>query len=217
MIQETNLKPYFIYNSENHQFPLVVSIPHSGTQLTREMQETLLPDVVLSNMDWYLPQLYAFLAEWGVTVLVNPISRYVIDPNRPPFQKIGDAYTTNCIYETTTSGEPMYAAPLTEAVRLERKRCYYDAYHQALKQLLAEKKQRFSKVYFLDLHSYGMDTGSDAIIGTQFGQTLFGSLFYRFTNFIGAGRIAGCRKSAFCRWLSHKALWSRYANRSGSD
>ena len=171
MIQETNLKPYLIYNSENHRFPLVVSIPHSGTQLTREMQETLLPDVVLSNMDWYLPQLYAFLVEWGVTVLVNPISRYVIDPNRPPFQKIGDAYTTNCIYETTTSGEPMYAAPLTEAVHLERKRCYYDAYHQALKQLLAEKKQRFSKVYLLDLHSYGMDTGSDAIIGTQFGQT----------------------------------------------
>ena len=65
----------------------------------------------------------------------------------------------------------MYAAPLTEAVRLERKHCYYDAYHQALKQLLAEKKQRFSKVYLLDLHSYGMDTGSDAIIGTQFGQT----------------------------------------------
>ena len=152
MIQETNLKPYLIYNSENHRFPLVVSIPHSGTQLTREMQETLLPDVVLSNMDWYLPQLYAFLVEWGVTVLVNPISRYVIDPNRPPFQKIGDAYTTNCIYETTTSGEPMYAAPLTEAVHLERKRCYYNAYHQAL-------------------HSYGMDTGSDAIIGTQFGQT----------------------------------------------
>lgn len=171
MIQETNLKPYLIYNSENHRFPLVVSIPHSGTQLTREMQETFLPDVVLSNMDWYLPQLYAFLVEWGVTVLVNPISRYVIDPNRPPFQKIGDAYTTNCIYETTTSGEPMYAAPLTEAVRLERKHCYYDAYHQALKQLLAEKKQRFSKVYLLDLHSYGMDTGSDAIIGTQFGQT----------------------------------------------
>ena len=52
----------------------------------------------------------------------------------------------------------MYAAPLTEVVRLERKRCYYDANHQALKQLLAEKKQRFSKVYFLDLHSYGMDT-----------------------------------------------------------
>ena len=51
MIQETNLKPYTIYHSENHSFPLVVSIPHSGTQLTREMQETLLPDVVLSNMD----------------------------------------------------------------------------------------------------------------------------------------------------------------------
>lgn len=31
MIQETNLKPY-IYHSENHRFPLVVSIPHSGTQ-----------------------------------------------------------------------------------------------------------------------------------------------------------------------------------------
>lgn len=77
MIQETNLKPYLIYNSENHRFPLVVSIPHSGIQLTREMQETLLPDVVLSNMDWYLPQFYAFLVKWGVTVLVNPISRYM--------------------------------------------------------------------------------------------------------------------------------------------
>ena len=48
MIQETNLKPYTIYHSENHSFPLVVSIPHSGTQLTREMQETLLPDEMMT-------------------------------------------------------------------------------------------------------------------------------------------------------------------------
>ena len=48
----------------------------------------------------------------------------------------------------------MYAAPLTEVVRLERKRCYYDAYHQALKQLLAEKKQRFSDRFGYHLHLY---------------------------------------------------------------
>ena len=49
MIQETNLKPYTIYHSENHSFPLVVSIPHSGTQLTREMQETLRPIVFMKR------------------------------------------------------------------------------------------------------------------------------------------------------------------------
>ena len=80
MIQETNLKPYLIYNSENHRFPLVVSIPHSGTQLTREMQETFLPDVVLSNMDWYLPQLYAFLVELTRTVRHFRKSEMLIRP-----------------------------------------------------------------------------------------------------------------------------------------
>lgn len=35
MIQETNLKPYTIYHSENHSFPLVVSIPHSGTTIDK--------------------------------------------------------------------------------------------------------------------------------------------------------------------------------------
>ena len=110
----------------------------------------------------------------------------------------------------------MYAAPLTEAVRLERKHCYYDAYHQALKQLLAEKKQRFSKVYLLDLHSYGMDTGSDAIIGTQFGQTCSAAYSTALRTLLEQGGMRVAENQPFAGGYL-KALWSRYANRSGSD
>ena len=44
-------KVFSIYNQDIHLHPLVISIPHSGTQLTQKMKDNLIKDVILPNMD----------------------------------------------------------------------------------------------------------------------------------------------------------------------
>jgi len=65
--------------------PLLVSIPHAGTQLTPEVEAGLseaargLPDT-----DWHIPLLFDFMRDLGASVLIGRYSRFVIDLNRPP-------------------------------------------------------------------------------------------------------------------------------------
>jgi N-formylglutamate deformylase len=42
--------------------PLLVSMPHSGLQLTQTVANTLTPEALaLPDTDWHIPQLYNFL------------------------------------------------------------------------------------------------------------------------------------------------------------
>ena len=64
--------------------PLLVSMPHSGLNLTPEVTAALTQNASkLPDTDWYLPQLYDFLSELGVGRIKANYSRYVIDLNRP--------------------------------------------------------------------------------------------------------------------------------------
>lgn len=175
-----NQSPYNLYNETIHKYPIVVSIPHSGVLITQDMAENLRENIILPNMDWYIPKLYSFLKNLNVTVIINNMSRYVIDPNRNPNMNKGNSYLNNVIYETTTFGFPMYKKPLDNKIKETRKVKYYIPYHNELTKLLYEKKKYFEKVYLIDLHSYGMDTGSDVVIGNCFDK----SCSYKFRIFI---------------------------------
>ena len=72
---------YTVLNSEQHS-PVVISLPHSGTWIPVAMKKALLPNAVLANTDWFLPELYDFLPAAGFTTLINHVNRYVADPNR---------------------------------------------------------------------------------------------------------------------------------------
>jgi len=64
--------------------PLLVSMPHSGLQLTPQVANTLVPEALaLPDTDWHIPKLYDFLGSMNVSVLQANYSRYVIDLNRP--------------------------------------------------------------------------------------------------------------------------------------
>ena len=68
--------------------PLLVSMPHSGLQLTPSVANTLIPEALaLPDTDWHIPQLYDFLESMGVSVIKANYSRYVIDLNRPEDDK----------------------------------------------------------------------------------------------------------------------------------
>lgn len=64
--------------------PLLLSIPHAGTDLTPEVADRLTPAArPLSDTDWHIPQLYDFAHGLGASVLAANYSRFVIDLNRP--------------------------------------------------------------------------------------------------------------------------------------
>lgn len=165
------------YNLNCHDLPFVISIPHSGTKITKQMNDQLLDDAVLANMDWYLPKLYDFLKDLRFTIIINNISRYVIDPNRKINACIGTSYTTNLIYKETTQGYPMYKNNIINDEINERITAFYKPYHEMIQGAINEKLRYYNTVYLIDLHSFGRNEGGDVIIGNRHGKTASNDYF----------------------------------------
>ncbi|MBR5536868.1 MAG: N-formylglutamate amidohydrolase [Clostridia bacterium] len=168
-----------VWNRERHELPFVISIPHSGVCITDGMAQNLKSDAILANMDWYLPELYDFLADMGFTVMVNRVSRYVIDPNRELAGGKQADYTKALIYEKTTFGRDLYQRALSEGEVQERIDRFYKAYHQTLQDLIAEKQKYFDRVYLLDLHSFGKELEADVVLGNNDGGSMNERLLLR--------------------------------------
>ena len=139
-----------IWNNDKNEIPIIVSIPHSGTYIPRIMKKNLISNVVLANMDWYLPSLYSFLKDLKITTIINNVSRYVIDVNRELFNNSNDSYVHNYIYTKTTFNIPMYKEKLKDEEIKSRILKYYTPYHITLKKLLDDKLSNFNKVFLID-------------------------------------------------------------------
>lgn len=166
-----NTNSYYTINENNHEIPVVISIPHSGIYIDDKMKDKLLDNVVFPNTDWYLPELYSFLEELGFTVVVNKMNRHLIDVNRDIDNNMGNSYKDSLVYLNTTQGYPMYKKDISDQDIQERIDNYYLPYHHKLKELLETKKEYFNKVYLIDLHSFGLDYGYDVILGDNRGKS----------------------------------------------
>ena len=138
--------------------PLLVSVPHAGTDLPAELLPRLVsPWLARKDADWHLERLYDFAAALGATVVRTAISRTVIDVNRDPSGVSlypGQATTGLCPVETF-DGEPLYVndrAP-SDAEIAERRARYFDPYHQALAVELTRLRQGHAHVVVYDCHS----------------------------------------------------------------
>lgn len=171
-ILNDNIPGVGIINEGLHVHPFIFSIPHSGIYLTEQMAKELHNDVILANTDWYLPDCFSFLGGQGYTILINNVSRYVIDPNRSiEASEISDNRKA-LIYTKTTFGKEMYSAALSREETSSRIREFYQPYHSALQRLIAEKQKHFEKVYLIDLHSFGNDIDADVVLGNGYGSTM---------------------------------------------
>lgn len=160
-------------NLSNNKFPIIITIPHSGVYLTKKMNDNLIDNIILPNMDWYLPELYMFLEEMNFTVIINNVSRYVIDPNRDinKENKNNDNYTKNYIYYKTTFGKEMYKIePDSDEVK-SRISEFYNPYHQLIEKAINDKLKHFDTVYLIDLHSFGKDISADIVLGNDNGKS----------------------------------------------
>src|SRR6185312_7174105 len=142
---------------ERRGAPLIVSIPHAGTDLLDFEPAFVDPWLARKDADWRLDELYDFVAPLGATVLRTKLSRSIIDVNRDPSGASlypGQA-TTELVPMTTFDGEPLYRrgrAPDAAEIA-ERRRLYFDTYHTALAFEIARLRQKHKRVALFDAHS----------------------------------------------------------------
>jgi N-formylglutamate amidohydrolase len=147
-----------LFERELGEAPLVVSFPHSGTDLPDDVAARLSETGrSLIDTDWYVDRLYAFVRELGATTLRANVSRYVVDLNRDPSGVSlypGQRTTGVCPVETF-EGEALYEAGLEPgapeiAARVEK---YWTPYHRELEALVDRALARHGYTVLLDGHS----------------------------------------------------------------
>ena len=136
--------------------PLLIAIPHSGTDLADVSEGFRSPWLARRDADWWVDQLYAFAGDLGATVVRTAISRSVIDCNRDPSGASlypGQAITELCP-TTTFDGEPLYTgAPPDQREIARRRALWFGPYHLAIAEELARLRTLHDRVVLYDAHS----------------------------------------------------------------
>jgi len=138
--------------------PLLVSMPHAGTDVPDDIAARLAPAAMAkADTDWHLPQLYDFLAELGASTMSARWSRYVIDLNRP--QENTNLYpgqdTTGLCPVDTFHREPLYReGQAPDAAEIARRLdAYWRPYHAQLNAELERLLALHGRVVLWDAHS----------------------------------------------------------------
>jgi N-formylglutamate deformylase len=142
---------------ERRDMPLIVSIPHAGTDLLTFEPAFVSPWLARKDADWRLDELYDFVERLGATLVRTRLSRSIIDVNRDPSGASlypGQA-TTELVPTTTFDGESLYRqgrAPDAAEIA-ERRRLYFAPYHVALVAEIARLRQEHQRIALFDAHS----------------------------------------------------------------
>ena len=138
--------------------PLLVSIPHTGTDVPEPIFERLTAQAKkLPDTDWDLDRLYDLPVLRDCSLIQAKLSRYVIDLNRPASNAslYPGQNTTEICPVTTFSGEPIYQ-PGNEPDESEiasRISTYWQPYHSAIADELDRLKAFHGQVVLFDAHS----------------------------------------------------------------
>jgi N-formylglutamate deformylase len=155
------MDPFNIIRSGNNVVPILISVPHCGTEFPDELKDQYKSELIKApaDTDWFVDQLYDFAPEMGITMITAKYSRWVIDLNRDPESK--PLYTdgriiTGLCPTTNFLGDPLYNDNRTAVAKDEIRRrtdLYYWPYHRKIERLLNELKGTFGKVLLWDCHS----------------------------------------------------------------
>ncbi|MCE4536383.1 N-formylglutamate deformylase [Pelomonas sp. P7] len=149
-----------VYQLQQGRVPLLISLPHVGTEIPAEIAGQLVSRALASeDSDWHLERLYRPLAEaLGASLLVPRHSRYVIDLNRPPDDQPlypGASGGTGLVPTRFFTDDPLYrdgAEPDAAAIAARRE-AYWRPYHEALAGELARLRERHGHALLFDGHS----------------------------------------------------------------
>jgi N-formylglutamate deformylase len=149
-----------VFQLQQGRVPLLISLPHVGTEIPPEISERLVPRALISeDSDWHLERLYRPLAEkLGASLIVPRYSRYVVDLNRPPDDQPlypGASGGTGLVPTRFFTDDPLYldgAEPDAAAIAARRE-AYWRPYHDALAAELVRLRAEHGHALLFDGHS----------------------------------------------------------------
>ena len=138
--------------------PLLVSFPHAGTEIPPELEARMTPEALQrADVDWHLPQLYAFARDMGASTIAARYARPVIDLNRPPEDTslYPGQDVTGLLPIDTFRKQPLYrpGQTPTPAEAEERRLRYCQPYHDALAAELDRQRALHGSVVLWEAHS----------------------------------------------------------------
>lgn len=152
--------PFHIIPAKGEEVPIIISIPHTGTDFPEELKENYVPEQLesLDDTDWFLHVLYNFAAEMGITVIHAKYSRWVIDLNRDPESAplYNDGRIITGLTPTTDFvGKPLYkeGKEPDETEIKRRLETYYWPYYNEISRLLNDRVEKFGNALLWDAHS----------------------------------------------------------------
>jgi N-formylglutamate deformylase len=138
--------------------PLIVSFPHTGTDLpASEVEGFVSPWLARRDADWWVHHLYDFARALGATTVRTAISRSVIDVNRDPsgVSLYPGQNTTGLCPLTTFDDQPLYrpgAEPDAAAIA-RRRATWFTPYHATLSAEIARLRTVHPAIVVYDAHS----------------------------------------------------------------
>ena len=188
---------FFTFLESNKEFekPLIISSPHSGTLLDKNLSAKRNNDIYSfdSMQDMYVNEFSSGLDKCGFTVLQSNISRVVIDLNRNINEidskiiknlpsdieiNLSDKVRSGIGLITTkdASGNKIYDEKLDWMEVRDRINNYYIPWHNALKIAVKNLSTKFKRVLIIDMHSMPSETIynnqlADFVIGNNFGKS----------------------------------------------
>lgn len=145
------------YRFTQGRIPMLVSMPHAGTELPEGFADRLTePAKGVPDTDWHLPELYDFLEEIGCSVLVARYSRFVVDLNRPPDDSpLYTTATTGLFPDRLFDGASVYrpGAEPDAVEKRERVERYWRPYHARLEGELARMRETYGTAVLFEAHS----------------------------------------------------------------
>jgi len=137
--------------------PLLVSMPHVGTELPECMRGRLSAACApLGDTDWHLPRLYDFVRDLGASTLVARYTRFAVDLNRPPDDTpLYTTATTGLHPDILFDGTPAFdeGKGLTKDERAQFLAGIWQPYHARVAAELARLKAVHGYALLFDAHS----------------------------------------------------------------
>ncbi|MBL7664651.1 MAG: N-formylglutamate amidohydrolase [Bacteriovoracaceae bacterium] len=140
----------FTYYSAHKKFIGILSIPHSGEDIPKEIAPYLTSDLKAhkEDVDYRVNDLVDIptLQKHGIAVLVAHIHRVAVDLNR-------DA--NNCVlyWKKNTQGVPLVLQEPTPELKEQWITTYYRPYYEMMKGLISHLETLKNPASFVDLHS----------------------------------------------------------------
>lgn len=185
---------------DEQTLPVVYSSPHSGTAYAQDFlaASPLDLDVLRQSEDAFVDELFSAAPKLGAPLLCAHFPRVYVDPNREPYEldphmfdgalpayaNTSSARVTGglgTIARVVSNGAEIYRDKLPVDEAKKRIDLFYSPYHKALKELLAETKDRFGYAILVDCHSMPSIAGpldedlgherADFVLGDRFGES----------------------------------------------